>query len=367
MSSSRSTAAGVVVEQASRPIRVATVTVGINERTWLDECLTTLLATEAIHIDLAVWYVDNASTDGSAEHVASKYPDVQVVRNSGNLGFARANNIGIRAAVRDGADYVFLVNPDTRTPSDLIRDLTVFMERWTDYGAIGPLQYTYGPASPPELNDLNKWSKTVLKWREANVFIGDRSDRPPHASPPDGRAPATIEFAYIEGAAIFLRTSMLRAVGLFDEALHTYYEDTDLCRRARWAGWRVAVVTDAGIQHFGGGSTGGSPYRRIQMRRGRYFYLLTDIDWAAPDIASLASRWLRRDLRGHSVGGDTTWWRGTWETLHALSWLLGTAAWIRRRRKAHRLMAGAARRSSVGRLEAVAGPIADVLGTRTAP
>lgn len=356
-----------MVEQAPQPVRVATVTVGTNERTWLDECLTTLLATDTTDIDLSVWYVDNASTDGSTEHVMEGYPDVNVVRNSGNLGFARANNIGIRAAIRDGADYVFLVNPDTRTPGDLIRNLATFMETWSDYGAIGPLQYTYGPAGSTELMDLNKWSTTVLKWREANVFIGDRSDRPPHASPLDGRAPATIEFAYIEGAAIFLRTSMLRAVGLFDEALHTYYEDTDLCRRARWAGWRVAVVTEAGIQHFGGGSTGGSPYRRIQMRRGRYFYLLSDIDWTAPDIASLAGRWLRRDLRGHSVGGHTTWWSGTWETVHALCWLLGKAAWIRRRRSAHRLIAGAARRTSAGRLEAAAGPIADVLATRTAP
>lgn len=334
------------MDSAARPgIRVATITVGTNELGWLDECLSTLLASSTPGIDLSVWLVDNASTDTTADHVATAYPEVRVIRNQTNLGFAKANNIAVRAVLDAGADYVFLVNPDTRTPQHLITELVGFMETWPEYGAVGPLQRVYSDRTPPAEGDLNDWARLVMKWRESSAFVADRTDRPVLVSPLEGRAPDTIEFAYVEGSAIFLRASMLRAVGLFDEVLHTYYEETDLCRRARWARWRVAVLTNLAIEHFGGGSTGGSAYRRIHMRRGRYFYLLTDIDWTLIDITALAFRWLWADLRGHTVGGETTWWRGSWETLQTAAWLMQNLRWIRQRRQAHRRLAECARRT----------------------
>ncbi|MFJ7275479.1 glycosyltransferase family 2 protein [Kitasatospora sp. NPDC098663] len=319
---------------ARRP-KVATITVGTNESRWLPACLSTLLASTP-DLDLTVWYVDNASTDGSTALVRDTFPAVRIVQNDSNLGFARANNVGMRAALADGADYVFLVNPDTRTPNDLIHQLTAFMERWPEYGVCGPMQYTYTDGDPVALDEHNEWSRTALRLGEADGFVGDRPHRPSPAGPAAGRAPETLEHAYVQGAAFFVRAEVLRTVGLFDRVFHTYYEETDLCRRARWAGWRVALNLGLGIQHVGGGGTGASTYRRVQMRRNRYYFLFTDITWTWPAILSLVGRWLREDLLGRSVGGTTTPARGWAETAAAAWWLLRLAPTVARRRRAHR-------------------------------
>lgn len=320
----------------SARVRVATITVGTNESRWLEPCFATLLDSDVPGIDLTVWYVDNDSYDGSTAFVKDRFPEVRVIQNESNVGFARANNIGMRAALADGADYVFLVNPDTQTPKSLVRDLAEFMETWTDYGVVGPMQYEYDESGSTALGAYNDWSKSALRWGEQHAFAGDWPNHPSPASPPEGRAPNTLEHAYVQGSAFFVRAALLRTVGLLDEVFHTYYEETDLCRRSRWAGWRVALLLDVGIQHFGGGGTAGSSYRRVQMRRNRYYYLLTDIDWRPLPMLSLASRWLRDDLRGRGVGGVTTWWRGTWETAKAVCWLVRRAPLIRARRRAHR-------------------------------
>ncbi|GIH68785.1 glycosyltransferase family 2 protein [Sphaerimonospora thailandensis] len=321
---------------AERPgrVRVATVTVGTNERRWLEPCVSTLVDSACPEVELTVWYVDNASRDGSADFVRERFPQVRVIENACNEGFARANNIGMRAALADGADYLFLVNPDTRTPASLVADLVAFGEAWPEYGIFGPMQHRYAPhCTRIACGDWNDWSRTAVRWDEQHAFAGDWPDHPSPAGPLERRAPDTLEHAYVQGAALVVRGEVLRRVGLFDEVFHTYYEETDLCRRARWAGWRVALCLTLGIEHQGGGGAGQGVYRRVQMRRNRYYYLLTDIDWSPLDAARLAARWLLKDLRGRSVGGRTTWWRGWWETARAAGWLAARAGviWTRRR------------------------------------
>ncbi|MGW2397151.1 glycosyltransferase family 2 protein [Kitasatospora sp. NPDC001664] len=324
------------------PVRpkVATITVGTNEARWITSCLSSLLASETPGVDLSVWYVDNASTDGSTDLVRGSFPAVRVIQNLANLGFAQANNVGMRAALADGADYVFLVNPDTRTPADLIAQLTAFMEAWPQYGICGPMQYEYTDEQEIALGEHNDWSRTALRCGEADGFVGDRPERPSPAGPAEGRAPDTLEHAYVQGAALFVRADVLRTLGVFDRVFHTYYEETDLCRRARWAGWRVALNLNLGIQHYGGGGTGASTYRRVQMRRNRYYFLATDITWPIGDALTLAGRWLWEDLHGRSVGGDTTVARGWAETATAAWWLLKLAPTIVVRRRAHRRLRG---------------------------
>ena len=139
-------------------VRVATITVGTNEIRWLEPCFATLLDSDVPGIDLTVWYVDNDSHDGSTTFVKDRFPEVRVIQNESNVGFARANNIGMRAALADGADYVFLVNPDTQTPKSLVHELTEFMETRTDYGVVCNLQYEYEQSGITELGAYNDWS-----------------------------------------------------------------------------------------------------------------------------------------------------------------------------------------------------------------
>ncbi|GAA0731073.1 glycosyltransferase family 2 protein [Dactylosporangium roseum] len=322
------------------PPKVATVTVGTNELKWLDRCLGSLTKSDTTGFELECHYVDNASADGSADHVAAAYPSVCITRNERNLGFTGANNVGIRKALDGGADYVFLINPDTFTPPGLVRGLVEFAERWPDYGVIGPMQYRYNPDSD-ELADFNDWSQTALWLGEQHAFAGDGIVHPSPAGPMTGRAPRTFEPAYVQGAAFFVRAEVFAKIGLLDPVFHTYYEETDLCRRVRWAGWRVALLLDLGVQHYGGGGTAASEYTRVNMRRNRYYYLLTDVEWSPLKTARLVSRWLVDDLRGHSVSGDTAPAIGRRETAQALVWIARRLPTIRSRRAEHRRLAGA--------------------------
>jgi len=131
---------------------------------------------------------------------------------------------------------------------------------------------------------------------------------------------------------------MLRGVGLFDDVFHTYYEEVDLCRRARLAGWRVALLTDAVIGHHGEGGTAGSAYRRRHMMRNKYYYLAADIDIPRPVQARIALRWLARDLCGRGTGGESPILTGIAETMGALAWLARHCRTIGRRRRLHRAL-----------------------------
>jgi len=126
---------------------------------------------------------------------------------------------------------------------------------------------------------------------------------------------------------------VLRRIGLFDEAYHTFYEETDLCRRARLAGWRVALLAECGVYHHGGGS-GAGPYRRLQMMRNKYYFLLTDIGLKAPDMLAIICGWVRRDLAGDGVGGRSSIGQAWLEFAHSVVWLLAQLPRVTRRRRA---------------------------------
>jgi len=310
--------------------KVTTITVGTNERRWLPECFESLLASRTA-ADLEVLFVDNASHDGSAELVAERFPAVRVLRNSANLGFAGANNAGIRWALERGADFIFLVNPDTRTPPELIEQLTGFLASWPQYGAVGPLQRGYGEnAGTP-----NEWTRMALAAGEAHVFTHTWSQHPSPAGPVAGRAPRTLEHAYVQGSAFFCRADVLRRVGVFDPAYHTYYEETDLCRRVRWAGWRVALLLDCVIEHYGGGGGRASKYRRRHMLRNKYYFLATDPEWTRWDIVRLSGRWLVADLRCEGPVPAQTRRVALADTLVGLAWLAARAPRMARLRRQH--------------------------------
>lgn len=269
--------------------QIAVIVVGTNEREWLNACLSSL---EASSLPVSVFYVDNGSSDNSAEFVERLYPAVHVIRNQTDLGWGAANNIGIEFAMERGACYILLVNPDTKSPPELIENLTQFMEDHPVYGCVGPLQSVYG--DPLTLND---WSKHALENGERHAFH-HWIDLPAEAGPTEGRAANTLEHAYVQGAALMLRASTLRQVGFFDPVYHTYYDEVDLCRRIRWCGLRVALLLDMRIEHKGGGGQNGVPsyYRDFYMRRNKYYYLFTDPLIPMRTCLSLAIRWLKHEL-----------------------------------------------------------------------
>ncbi len=312
---------------------VAAVIVGTNERDWIGAALDSLQrsAGQGSRLTLDIFYVDNNSRDGSSAYVRAAYPHVRVFENEVNLGFAAANNLAMRRALDAGADYVFLVNPDTYTPPDLVCQLTEFMQDWRGYGIVGPLQWEYSLGA--ELIQVtNAWTRAALAAGERHALSSNRASLAPPRDPGTPRGPQALEHAYVQGAALFARGDLLRRIGLFDETYHTFYEETDLCRRARLAGWRVALLTAFGVYHHGGGG-GGSSYRRLQMMRNKYYFLLTDIDLKAFDMFAIISGWVRHDLAGDGVGGRSTIGRAWLEFARSLAWLLTKMPDVTRRRR----------------------------------
>jgi GT2 family glycosyltransferase len=274
---------------------VTCVTVGANDGNWIVPCYQTLLASTCHR--LTAIFVDNGSTDGSAETVSTLFPSVEIIRSADNLGASAANNLAI-AQARGTSDYVMLLNPDTRTPPDLLTRLVAFMEANPTYGAVGPMQYTYNEAGTGFCAlGLNRWSRDALRNGERHEFAHRSPGRPSSAGPREGRAPRTLEHAYVQSSAMMVRTSVLNRTGLLDPAYHTYYEELDLCRRIRWCGFRVALLLDEGIEHVGGGNTSGTAYKTYHMLRNKYYYLWTDPSWRVIPSLLLSWSWIRSDLR----------------------------------------------------------------------
>lgn len=281
---------------------VVVVTVGTNEGKWLDNAFTTLLESDTPNFNLKIIYVDNHSSDNSQELVRKKFPEIFIISNKKNLGFAAANNRGIQYALDNFfPKYIFFVNPDTKTPKNLIKNLVNFMDSNQDFGIIGPLQLNYY-TNNYGVYTLNGWSKEVISNGSKNIF---HMDLPGYSISESGINLNTkyvgtnklLFHCYVQGAAMFVKTNIKDFSLYFNEDYHTFYEEVDMCRRARWAGYKIAVLSNIYIHHFGGGSTKISHYKRKLMMRNKYYFLFTDSTWKVRDIFILTFKWLLYDIK----------------------------------------------------------------------
>ena len=202
--------------------------------------------------------VDNASTDGSVGGLLRAHPGVRVVHSGGNLGYARAANLGIAAT---SAPVVAVLNPDTVLTAGTGDALTARFAAEPDLGAVGPrLHNADGSVYPsarrvPSLADAVGHGLLFFVWRD-NPFT--RRYRETGADPARPR-----DVDWVSGAAVWLRRAALDDVGGWDERYFMYVEDVDLCWRLHRAGWRVAYEPAGTVEHLLGVSTAGRPYRMI--------------------------------------------------------------------------------------------------------
>lgn len=225
-------------DPAARRVRVAVVVLTWNSARWLPGCFGSLRAARAASPGLAVDVIaaDNASADGTPEAIRSGWPEVEVVENGANLGFAGGNNAGIRRALERGAEFVYLLNPDTEVAPDFLAEAVAVAEARPEAGAVQSLLVLGG-----ERGLLNSTGNRIQ-------FLGIGycgGYRQPVASAPAEPA----EIAFGSGAASLYRASALREVGLLDEALFLYQEDQDLGWRLRLAGHPSFVAPRSVVFH----------------------------------------------------------------------------------------------------------------------
>lgn len=230
--------------------KTSVIVVSYNTREILRACLERLFAvTQDIPIEVIV--VDNASRDGSADMVETAFPQVILHRSDINLGFAAANNVGFRIAT---GDTILLLNPDALIEPGAVQRSLAYMTADPRIGMGGGLlldkEGKWQPSArqfPSLLNELLVLSGLAARFPKSRFF--GRFDRTWDESQ------QAVEVDWVPGAFTLIRRTALEAVGYFDERFFLYYEEVDLCRRFREAGWRIWYWPDAVIRHWGGESS----------------------------------------------------------------------------------------------------------------
>ena len=219
--------------------------------------------------DARIDVVDNDSRDGSYEKIlegvrAAGYARdrVQVLASGRNGGFGAGNNFAIRAAMEsaDPPELVYIQNSDAFPAPDAIEVLIRFLESHRDVGIVGSA--IHGTDGAPHTSAFR--FPTVLSELEAGLALGMVSKLlADHRVTIAPRPTETREVDWLAGASMMVRTEVLKEIGLFDETFFLYFEETDLCRRARLAGWPTWYVVESRVAHVGSASTGMKTWRRI--------------------------------------------------------------------------------------------------------
>lgn len=219
--------------------------------------------------DARIDVVDNDSGDGSLEHLrrgvseAGYAPErVQVLASGRNGGFGAGNNFAIRRALEseDPPEYVYILNSDAFPAPDAVAVLLEFLEERPEVGIAG--SSIHGTDDVPHHTAFrfpSVWSEL-----ESGLALGVVSKLlAEHRVAIDPIPSETRQVDWLAGASMMMRAKMLREIGLFDETFFLYFEETDLCRRARLAGWPTWYVVESKVAHVGSASTGMKEWRRV--------------------------------------------------------------------------------------------------------
>jgi len=232
--------------------RVTVVVVSYNTRADLARCLGSLRDTPPA-VPVRTIVVDNASRDGSAAWVREQHPEVRLIEAGDNLGFARANNLGIRSSA---SELVLLLNSDTVVPPHAIDRLVAALDRHPDVVAAGPRL-------------IDGAGNAELSWGEMISPVAEWRQRARMRRLARGEADATVLVErlsreervvdWVSGACLLVRRNAAEAVGLLDERFFMYTEDVDFCAALRARGGRILFSPSAEVIHLRGRSAATAP------------------------------------------------------------------------------------------------------------
>ncbi len=207
---------------------VVVIVVSFNGLQWYERCLGSLRDS---YIPLHTIVVDNASTDGTLEYIHEHFPNVELIATGVNLGFAKANNVGIKRALECNADYVFLLNQDAWIEKDTISKLLNTFDENENVGVVSPIH-------------LNG-SKTGLDFGFVryvpDTFVSDSYMQ---------NLAKCYDVEFVNAAAWLLSIECVQQVGGFDTLLFTHYgEDNNYLQRVKFHGFKILLNTETTIYH----------------------------------------------------------------------------------------------------------------------
>ena len=254
---------------------LAIIIVTYNSRQEIDACLESLVG-HTVPFPTTITVVDNKSADGTAARVRERWPSVTVIDAGGNVGFAKANNLGIRAT---DSEYVLLMNPDTVAPPGAIQTLVRGLAAHPEAAIAGARLLS--PAGFPELS----WGLPIGPWNELKqkVFSGLYHRRLRSiVRRVDKLSRQAREVAWVSGACMVIRRADLEAVGLLDERFFMYTEDVDLCVQMAARNRRVLYVAGAEVLHHRGKSAARNPETERRYRQSHLAYYEKHLPYWAP-------------------------------------------------------------------------------------
>jgi N-acetylglucosaminyl-diphospho-decaprenol L-rhamnosyltransferase len=275
--------------------RISVVIVNYNTRDLLDHCLQKLLASE-LDRDLQVFVVDNGSHDGSVDLIHQRYPDVELIASSQNLGYAAANNLALKRIhqrwVTDGkpsGHSALLLNTDCFVEPDSLQITARFLDQHPDCGVVGPklvlrdgsLDLACRRSFPRPINALWKLTGLSLLFPDSPRFA---SYNLTYLDPDE-----THEVDSVVGAYMMVRLNAIDQAGLMDDSFFMYGEDLDWAYRIKQHGWTVFYYPATTVLHYKGATSSRQSYRLIiEFYRAMYLFhrkhyakgMLAPLNWA---------------------------------------------------------------------------------------
>jgi GT2 family glycosyltransferase len=215
---------------------VITIILNTNRRKDTLECLASLRQNAFPNHRVIV--LDNSSTDGSAKSIHSAFPEVEIIALPENHGYAGNNNVGIKAALDQGVDWVFVLNEDTILAPDCLDQLLAVGESDPSIGIVGPMVYHHDEP------DVIQSAGGVMNRYLVGFHLGKNE-------PDLGQFHDPHPVDWISGCGIMVRRAVIEDVGLIDERFYYYVEEADWCLRAQEAGWQIVHVPRAKLWHKG--------------------------------------------------------------------------------------------------------------------
>lgn len=237
--------------------KIAIIVLNWNGKEDTKKCLLSLQKLTYPHHEILL--IDNGSTDRSCELLREEFPHIRLIETGINLGYAGGNNIGIRIALKEGFDFVFILNNDTIVDPGICED---FLEKFRqeDIGILGAAIY--------QMEDAQRLDHLGGRWNSQKIdfdYIGQ------NARDFDQK---NFKLDYVCGAAIMIRREVFEKIGLFDPRFFLFWEEADFCARAKREGFGVESCLEAKVWHkISASFTGGKSHAAYFVWRNRLLWV----------------------------------------------------------------------------------------------
>lgn len=213
-------------------MKVSVIIVTYNGMKWIEECLNSILNSS---VSAEIIIIDNCSTDNTVQFIKSNFKGVMLIEQKENLGFGKANNIGMSLALYNNSDFVFLLNQDVCVLPNSIEVLIDVAQKKLDYGIISPIQLDYSGEFLEEY-----FFRFVSKGKGLSFFSDFVLDK---------EIKEIYDTDFVQAATWLIPSNTLKKIGGFDPIFFHYGEDNNYCQRVLYHGLKIGIASKSFIRH----------------------------------------------------------------------------------------------------------------------